>query len=178
MTPQGGNRQGPPPDLAAKLATIVAPHLFPGEQVLATVPVQPVRAPVLYGPGKAAVIGAGERLAQVRAVKGGKGTIAAGFPDNQGRKQLLSATDQRLLFLRGPRKLTSTQPVWELPRAQVLGVERRPRLQFPARFRLHFSDGSSVALLTRHSYNVEALADALGRCDSKGIPIQGRAAGD
>jgi hypothetical protein len=165
---------------AGQLASQVTPHLRPSERVLTVVrPVVPVRGgsglrlPAAgVGPNVAAGLGgmAGNRLAQIGAVSGGKGSIADTFPHHLPPGKVLCATDQRLLFLLSNPARTTTQLVWELPKELVRGVERRPRLQLLARFRLHFTDGSSVAVMTPHRRDIESLAASLGRCGRKGTP--------
>jgi hypothetical protein len=50
---------------------------------------------------------------------------------------------------------------WAVPRQYVVRVERRPRFQMMARFRLHFADGSYVGLYTLHRRSIEAFAALL-----------------
>lgn len=170
-----------PANQAEKLTSLVTPHLRPSEQVLAIVrPVVPVRggsgvrlSAAGAGPNLAAGLGSmtGNRLAQIGAVTGGRGSIADTFPHHLPPGKALCATDQRLLFLlSGPARKTA-EVVWEVPRELVRGVERRPRLQLLARFRLHFTDGSSVAVMTPRRRNIESLAASLGRCGRKGTPV-------
>jgi hypothetical protein len=157
-----------------KLANLVRPHLHPSEQVLEIVtPVVPVRGggrPLLpaaaAGHNLAAGLGgiAGNRLAQIGAVTGAKGSIADTFPHHLPPVKALCATDKRLLFLLYSPARKTAQVVWEIPRELVQGVQRRPRLQLLARFRLHFTDGSSVAVMTPRRRNIESLAASLGRC--------------
>jgi hypothetical protein len=170
-----------PANQAAQLSDLVTPHLRPSEQVRDVVmPVVPVRGgsglrlPAAgAAPVAAAGVGgmAGNRLAQIGAVKGGKGSIADSFPHHLPPGKALCATDQRLLFLLINRARKTAQLVWEVPAELVRGVERRPRLQLLARFRLHFTDGSSVAIMTPHRRDIEALAASFGRCGRKGAPV-------
>jgi hypothetical protein len=170
-----------PADQVAKLASLVTPYLRPSEQVLDIVmPVVPVRGgrgarlPAAgVGPHLATGLGsaAGNRLARIGAVKGGKGSIADTFPYHLPPGKALCVTDQRLLFLLSSPARKSAQVVWEVPRELVRGVERRPRLQLLARFRLHFTDGSSVAVMTPRRRSIDSLAASLGRCDRRGTPV-------
>jgi hypothetical protein len=161
-----------------RLASLVTPYLRQGERVLDIVmPVVPVRGasgsrlPAAgVGPNLAGGLGraTGNRLAQIGAVKGGKGSIADTFPHHLPPGKALCATDQRLLFLLYSPARKSAQLVWELPRELVRGVERRPRVQMLARFRLHFTDGSSVAVMVHRRRSIDALQASLGRCDRRG----------
>jgi hypothetical protein len=178
---EGRKERVVPANRSAQLSDLVTPHLRPSEQVLEVVmPVVPVRGgrgarlPVAgAAPAAAAGIGglAGNRLAQIGAVKGGKGSIADTFPHHLPPGKALCATNQRLLFLLVNRARKTAQLMWEVPRELVRGVERRPRLQLLARFRLHFTDGSSVAIMTPHRRDIEALAVSLGRCGRRGTPV-------
>ncbi|MBE8477071.1 hypothetical protein [Streptomyces justiciae] len=49
-----------------------------------------------------------------------------------------------------------------MPRAWVVRVERRPRLQLPARFRLHYADGSWLAFMTARRGTVEGFQALIG----------------
>lgn len=156
-----------------KLANLVRPQLRPSEHVLEIVmPVLPVRGgarsalpAAALGPNLGAGIGSmtGNWLAQIGAVTGGKGSIADTFPHHLPPGKALCATDQRLLFLLYSPARKTAQVVWEIPKELVQGVQRRPRLQLLARFRLHFTDGSSVAVMTPRRRNIESLAASLGR---------------
>jgi hypothetical protein len=42
-----------------------------------------------------------------------------------------------------------------------------PRLQLLAKFRLHFADGSTVAVMTARRRNIEALSSVLGSSQAK-----------
>jgi hypothetical protein len=165
-----------PANEVEKFGHLVAPHLRPSEQVLDIVAsVVPVRGARGVGsPGLAGSVGtaAGNKLAQIGAVKGGKGSLADSFPHHlpPGSTRLLCVTSQRLLFLLSSPARKSAELVWEVPREAVQGVERRPRMQLLARFRLHFADGSAVSIMTLSRRNIESLAGELGRC-RKGAPV-------
>ncbi|MFJ9695595.1 hypothetical protein [Kitasatospora sp. NPDC101183] len=142
----------------------VQPLLEPGERLLDIATVTPVAGS--SGVGHGAGAGIGNRLARIGAVSGGQGSIASGFPGSDGlpTRRLLVVTDRRTAVvvvpvdIRNPGRL-----VWQASRDAVQRVERRPRTQMMARFRLHFADGSAVALMTMRRRTVEALADQLGR---------------
>jgi hypothetical protein len=148
----------PEPQLK-KFGHLTSAHLEPGEQVLDIAVVQPLR-----GAGGVGVTGlVGSAIASIGAVKGGKGTIADGFPhDLPVGTNLLTVTDRRVLLLYAGPARKSAQLFWQAPRSAVLDVERRPRLQVMAKFRLHFEDGSSVSILTMRRRSVDSLANVLG----------------
>ena len=135
------------------------PHLEPGERLLDIAVVQPLR-----GAGGVGVTGlVGSAIASIGAVKGGKGTIADGFPhDLPVGTNMLTVTDKRVLLLYAGPARKSAQLIWQSPRSAVLQVERRPRLQVMAKFRLHFEDGSSVSVLTMRRQSIDSLAGVLG----------------
>ena len=93
----------------------------------------------------------------VGAASGGAGSIAAQMPGTSGAL-LMRVTDQRVGLV---RHLDGT-PVWEVPRTWVARVERRPRVQLMARFRLHYADGSWLAFFTMHRRTVEAFKGVIG----------------
>jgi hypothetical protein len=149
----------PEPQLQ-KFGHLVSPHLEPGEQLLDIAVVQPLR-----GAGGVGVTGViGSAIASIGAVKGGKGTTADSFPhDLPVGTSMLTVTDRRVLLLYAGPARKSAQLFWQARRSAVLDVERRPRLQVMAKFRLHFEDGSSVSVLTMRRRSVDSLARALGR---------------
>ena len=111
------------------------------------------------------VIGA---LARVGSIRGGDGSIARRVP------AIRRAT---LRVSQGQISLTEVEPgarrarlLWTLDRRRVAGVERRPRLQQLARFRLHFEDGSWIALMTPAGADVRTLVRVLGRPGAPGAP--------
>ncbi len=148
----------PEPQLK-KFGHLAIAHLEPGEQLLDIAVVQPLR-----GAGGVGVTGlVGSAIASLGAVKGGKGTIADGFPhDLPVGTNMLTVTDRRVLLLYAGPARKAAQLFWQLPRSAVLQVERRPRLQVMAKFRLHFEDGSSVSILTMRRRSIDSLAGALG----------------
>jgi hypothetical protein len=149
----------PEPQLK-KFGHLVMPRLEAGEHLLDIAVVQPLRG--AGGVGVAGVIGSA--IASVGAVKGGKGSIADTFPhDLPLGTSMLTVTDSRVLFLYADPARKSAQLLWQAPRSAVLDVERRPRLQVMAKFRLHFQDGSSVSLLTMRRRSIDSVATALGR---------------
>jgi hypothetical protein len=152
-----------PESLVHKYGPLAAPFLEPGERILDVASIVPARG--ARGVGLGASRAAGEAIAQAGAVKGGQGSIADSFPHGlpQAWTRLLCATDRRLLFLLvSPGTHREAQVIWQVPRSAVVGVERRPRLQLMARFRLHFTDGSSAAVMTFRRRTIDSLAGALG----------------
>ncbi|MFJ7907375.1 hypothetical protein [Kitasatospora sp. NPDC096204] len=141
----------------------VEPLLEPGEHLLDLATVVPVAGARGVGDGLGARVG--NRLGQLGAVAGQSGSIASGFPTTTGgtRTRLLAVTDRRAAFVTALDVRKAGHLLWHAPRQLVLRVERRPRLQAMARFRLHFADGSAVSLYTARRRTVEALADHLGR---------------
>ena len=121
--------------------------------------IQPLR-----GAGGVGVTGLiGSAIASIGAVKGGKGTIADSFPhDLPVGTNMLTLTDKRVLVLHAGPARKSAQLFWQAPRSAVLDVERRPRLQVMAKFRLHFEDGSSVSILTMRRRSIDSLTSILG----------------
>lgn len=149
----------PEPQLK-KFGHLTTAHLEPGEQLLDIAVVQPLRG-ASGGVGVTGVIGSA--IASVGAVKGGKGTIADSFPhDLPLGTNMLTVTDRRVLFLYTDATRKTARPLWGVPRSAVLGVERRPRLQVMAKFRLHFEDGSSVSILTMRRRSIDSLSSVLG----------------
>jgi hypothetical protein len=149
----------PEPQLK-KFGHLTTAHLEPGEQLLDIAVVQPLRG-ASGGVGVTGVIGSA--IASVGAVKGGKGTIADSFPhDLPLGTNMLTVTDRRVLFLYTGAARNTAQPLWGVPRSAVLGVERRPRLQVMAKFRLHFEDGSSVSILTMRRRSIDSLTAVIG----------------
>jgi hypothetical protein len=103
----------------------------------------------------------GSAIASIGAVKG---HTADSFPhDLPVGTNMLTVTDRRVLLLYSDPTRNSAQLVWQTPRSAVLDLERRPRLQVMAKFRLHFEDGSSVSVLAMRRRSIDSLARALGR---------------
>jgi hypothetical protein len=147
------------------------PLLEAGEQLLDIAVIVPTKGARSVGLGATRAVGEG--IAGIGAVKGGPGSIANDFPPTQtGWYHLLCVTDRRVFLVLTPpghsearvAKGLSPPPrlAWQAPRASVVGVEGRPRLQMMAKFRLHFVDGSSVSVLTMRKRTVESLAGVLG----------------
>jgi hypothetical protein len=116
----------------------------------------------------------GSRLGRIGAVHGDATSLAAGIPapPTPGIKaSWLLATDRRVALASvfrqpGQGRPQPPQPLqawlyWEVPPAGIVRVEKRPRLQLMARFRLHFGDGSSAAFMTRRAGDVQNLRNAL-----------------
>ena len=149
----------PEPQLK-KFGHLTAAYLVPGETLLDIANVQPLRGIGGGSSGLTQVVGSA--IAEIGAVKGGKGTIADGFPhDLPIGYKLICVTDKRVLFLY-TATLKTAQLLWEAPRSSVIEVERRPRLQLMAKFRLHFQDGSAVSILTMRRGTIDSLAGVLG----------------
>ncbi|MFD8703364.1 hypothetical protein ACFV1W_12155 [Kitasatospora sp. NPDC059648] len=142
----------------------VQPLLEPGERLVDVAKVVPAAGAEGIGDGAGAAIG--NALARIGAVTGESGTIARSFPKAEGgvTTKLLVVTDRRTAFVTvGPDVRKVGRLLWHVPRTLVAGVERRPRLQAMARFRLRFADGSAVSMYTMRRRTIEALADHLGR---------------
>ncbi|MFF9816663.1 hypothetical protein [Streptomyces sp. NPDC014006] len=136
--------------------------LAPGERLLAhhvVVPVKSAKGVKLNVHGHGRLGGQfGDHLMQnIGAASGGAGSVAGQLPPTSGAL-LMRVTDQRVGLVRA----TDGAPVWEVPRAWVVRVERRPRLQLMARFRVHYSDGSWLAFLTMRRRWIESLRGVLG----------------
>ncbi|MEU9478001.1 hypothetical protein [Streptomyces sp. NPDC048191] len=129
-------------------------QLAPGEQLLAYGRVVPAAG--AKGVGISGAV-AGLLVNAVGARSGAAGSIAAGMPRTSGAL-LLRVTDQRVGLV---RPLDGT-PVWEVPRAWVARIERRPRTQLMARFRVHYSDGSWLAFLTMRRRTIEQFRSLIG----------------
>ena len=129
-------------------------QLAPGEHLLAYGSVVPAKSAKGVGVGAAV---ATRLVNSVGAQAGGAGSIAAQMPRTSGAL-LLRVTDQRV----GLVKPLDGTPVWEVPRAWVTRVERRPRTQLMARFRLHYADGSWLAFLTMRRRTIEQFRELIG----------------
>jgi hypothetical protein len=67
----------------------------------------------------------------------------------------LVVTDRRVLLF---ESIAPAAPAyWQAARNLIAAIERRARLQQMARFRMHFTDGSSAAFMTRFAADVRAL---------------------
>jgi hypothetical protein len=97
--------------------------------------------------------GIGGGLARMGALKGPQGSVARRF--EKAPSAYLLVTDRRLALIRvaGPKDGFTA----ELPRSQVVRVEKRPRTQVLARFRMHFADGSSADFMTFRAATVRRL---------------------
>ncbi|MGH4033479.1 hypothetical protein ACQB60_31610 [Actinomycetota bacterium Odt1-20B] len=133
-------------------------QLAPGEQLLSYGIVVPVKSAqgVKLKHGKLGGQLGDHLMHRYGAQSGDAQSIAAAMPPTSGAL-LLRVTDQRV----GLVKHLDGTPVWEVPRAWVAHVERRPRLQLMARFRVHYADGSWLAFLTARRRTIEAFATAL-----------------
>jgi hypothetical protein len=138
-------------------------QLAAGEQLLSygvVVPAKSAQGMKLTRPGPLSGIGGefGDRLVQnIGAASAAAGSIAATMPPSSGAL-LLRVTDQRVGLV---HPLNGT-PVWEVPRSWAARVERRPRLQLMARFRLHYADGSWLAFLTARRRTIETFGSHIG----------------
>lgn len=134
-------------------------QLEPGEQLLAygiVVPVQSAEG-IKMKHGRLGGRLGDHLMHQYGARSGGAQAIAAALPPTSGAL-LMRVTDQRVGLVRP----VDGTPVWEIPRAWAAHVERRPRLQLMARFRVHYTDGTWLAFLTARRRTIEAFATALG----------------
>ncbi|MQS16908.1 hypothetical protein F7Q99_33155 [Streptomyces kaniharaensis] len=141
----------------------VEPLLEPGEHLMDVATVIPVAGARGVGHGPGALVG--NALGRLGAVSGESGSLASSFPSTAGAAmtKLLAVTDRRAAFVTARDIRKAGQVLWHAPRHLVLRVERRPRFQAMARFRLHFADGSAVSMYTARRRTIEALADHLGR---------------
>ncbi|WP_055490526.1 hypothetical protein [Streptomyces sp. TP-A0356] len=142
-------------------------QLAPGERLLTYGIVVPVKSAKgvkvsIHGHGRLGGHLGDHLMHNVGAASGGAGSIASGMPGTSGAL-LMRVTDQRVGLV---RHLDGT-PVWEIPRAWAARVERRPRLQLMARFRLHYADGSWLAFLTMRRRTIETFQ---GVIDGQGVP--------
>jgi hypothetical protein len=149
--------------LLQKLTHVITPHLESGESLLNVASANPVKgasALGIPGPGRAL----GVAIARIGAVKGGAGSIAETFPYDLpvAYLRLLAVTSGRVLFLTVDPARKHAELLWHIPRDKVTGIEKKPRLQIMAKFALHFSDESSVSLLTFRQGTVASLAEILG----------------
>ncbi|GAA1923205.1 hypothetical protein [Streptantibioticus ferralitis] len=131
-------------------------QLAPGERLLSHALVVPVKNARGVSVNVGGMIG-NAIMRNVGAQGGGHGSIAASCPD-VSRGLVLRVTDQRVGLV---NSLDGT-PIWEVPRNWVARVERRPRLQLMARFRVHYADGSWLAFMTFRRRNIEAFRAVLG----------------
>ncbi|MEU6819006.1 hypothetical protein ABZ921_00155 [Streptomyces atriruber] len=133
-------------------------QLAPGEQLLAYGIVVPVKSAegIKIKHGKVGGMLGDHLMHRYGAQSGDAQSIAAAMPPTTGAL-LMRVTDQRVGLV---RHMDGT-PVWEIPRTWASHVERRPRLQLMARFRLHYADGSWLAFLTARRRTIEAFATAL-----------------
>ncbi|MET9384605.1 hypothetical protein ABZY09_26955 [Streptomyces sp. NPDC002928] len=137
-------------------------QLAPGEQLQTygiVVPVKSAKGVKVSFHGHGRIGGElGDRLVHdIGAASAGAGSIASGLPPTSGAL-LLRITDQRVGLVRH----TDGAPVWEVPRTWTARVERRPRLQLMARFRLHYADGSWLAFLTTRRRTIETFQQHIG----------------
>lgn len=133
-------------------------QLAPGEQLLAHGVVVPVKSAegVKIKHGKAGGMLGDHLMHRYGAEAGGAQSIAAAMPPTSGAL-LMRVTDQRV----GLVGVQDGAPVWEVPRTWVARVERRPRLQLMARFRVHYADGSWLAFFTARRRTIEAFGAVL-----------------
>ncbi|MEU7058986.1 hypothetical protein [Streptomyces sp. NPDC046197] len=137
-------------------------HLAPGEQLQTYAVVVPAKGAKgvkvsIHGHGRFGGELGDQLVRSVGAQSGGAGSIASGLPATSGAL-LMRVTDQRVGLV---HPLDGT-PVWEVPRAWVARVDRRPRLQLMARFRLHYADGSWLAFLTMRRRTIEDFRSWIG----------------
>jgi hypothetical protein len=150
--------------LISRFERTIAPQLTPDERLLDVAVIQPVAG--VRGSVEPAGVMAETLVLRVGAMGGGTTSLADRFPAERPfgvSQRVLWVSDRRvgLTGTRGGREPGAL--LWAVPRAWVVRVERRPRVQTMTRFRLHFADGSFVAALTMRRRTVESLADLLGR---------------
>lgn len=141
--------------------------MFPvrdSERVRAVAAVVPVVGATGVTPRGIAGVGAkvATNITRAGSVKGGG--LAATFPVTRNNQPLMMAlTDQRMVVCGHDEKEPGVpkELVWECPRGAIARVERKMRTGIMARFRLHFVDGSSVALLTLFKGAITAFAEDL-----------------
>ena len=152
---------------ARELRERVQERLPPGETLLAFELVVPVAGAT--GAGGPSIGGAaGNVVGRIGAVKGSRDSIARSVPRVTKNSRLLVTNQQVALW--SPRAGTQAlshgyggwTTAWSTPRATVAHIERRRRLQLLARFRLHFTDGSSAAFMTPFRASIQRLSDAIG----------------
>jgi hypothetical protein len=150
--------------LISRYGRTIEPQLTPDERLLDVAVIQPV-AGVRGSVGPSAVM-AEALVRRVGAMGGGTASLADRFPAERPfgvLQRVLWVSDRRVGFTGSRGSREPGVLLWSVPRAWVVRVERRPRVQAMARFRLHFADGSFVAALTMRRRTVESLADLLGR---------------
>lgn len=144
----------------------VAPFTRPGETLELVAPVvcvataSGVKIPGAAGAAAAAGGAAGNRLGRMGAVRGGPDGIARSIPYQPN--VTLGIFDHRVGLYTISAKDRPAE-LWTAPRAVLARVERRPRLQMLRRIRLHFSDGSSAALMVPSRAIIDQLAAAVDR---------------
>ncbi|MFD4632444.1 hypothetical protein ACFVYR_29815 [Streptomyces sp. NPDC058284] len=146
------------PEAVSKQQQAALSQLAPGEQLLSYGIVVPVKSAegIKIKHGKAGGKLGEHLMHRYGAQSGGAQSIAAAMPPSSGAL-LMRVTDQRVGLVRP----LDGAPVWEIPRTWVARVERRPRLQLMARFRLHYADGTWLAFFTARRRTIEAFGTAL-----------------
>ncbi|MDI5966825.1 hypothetical protein POF50_031930 [Streptomyces sp. SL13] len=113
----------------------------------------------VHAPGmRPLTAGVRREIMDIGSSTGGWNSIAGQMPATGGSALVMRVTDQRL----GLVTVKEGSPVWEVPRSWAARIERRPRLQLMARFRVHFVDGSWAAFYTVRRRTVRAFAAELG----------------
>ncbi|MGH3327744.1 MAG: hypothetical protein ACRDPT_08140 [Streptomycetales bacterium] len=134
--------------LVRKFQAGLRPLLPPDEHLVDVAKALPMSGPTSLGDG---------------AVRQAGASIARSFPRPRLRgSSLLIVTNRRLCFAVLSPSRQGAQLLWDMPREAVRGVEPQRRFRGLPRFRLHFSDGSWVSLLTLWSGTVDALVGVLG----------------
>jgi hypothetical protein len=135
---------------------------------------------VAYGSGtgnNAMTTAVGSRLGRLGSIRGGPSSVAASIPAPPtpgSSASWLVVTDRRLAFATiGSQKvdqpagqtrtpaLLEARLYWQGPLNWIVAVEKRPRMQLMARFRLRFADGSSAAFMTLRASDVRSLRECL-----------------
>lgn len=146
-----------------KLERLVLPQLKDGESLLYLANANPAKAVTPLGlPGLGTELGMS--MGKAGAVKGEADSIAASVPQRLpvGYLRLLCVTTKRLIFLIVDPARKHSKPLWSTSRAQVAGVEKKPRLHVMAKFTVHFIDGSAVSFMTFRKKTILNLAEILG----------------
>ncbi|MGI8648147.1 MAG: hypothetical protein DLM55_04585 [Acidimicrobiales bacterium] len=145
-----------------QFGAVLSPYLEPDEQLLDVAVIQPTAGVTGAGVGIAGRMGT--RLARIGAVHGEEGSLASGFPASAptGQRMLLWVTNRRVL-VHTVSATSQAQGQWVAPRSAIAGIQRRPRMQLMAKFRLHFVDGSSTSIMTMRRQTIDALTNQLGK---------------
>lgn len=156
-----------------KLGPLMSPYLEPGERLLDIGDAIPMldltnRASNHHLSGRlgvAAQIGTklGLKTLTRNAIEGGSDSIAAGFPHGYPKNVLrtLVVTDRWVRFAVTDTGMTRSEVHWRVPRSSVLRIEHeRTRIKV-LDYRIYFSDGSSVKVMSHDRGTINDLAAAI-----------------